>query len=238
MAEKKTRNQTEEVKDNAKIEPAEETGKEVPEEAKPETSEDKELRTSTENNRKKKAERREAKAARKEANMVEEKKRRPNNGLIALLIFGVLIGMFAFIWGYNYFQKAESIEKYMEDNGMAELYSRFAIDEYTTAAVKAEGNTIKIVIKIADNAPKDAVSKYKGKEGEKNLKDIGAYYLTAFKPETRGFGGEAKILAKQGEKRINHVKMTYREAKKYVKDAEKKAKEEAENGGGSGDSGE
>ena len=46
MAEKKTRNQTEEVKDNAKTEPAEETGKEVPEEAKPETTEEKELRTS------------------------------------------------------------------------------------------------------------------------------------------------------------------------------------------------
>ena len=235
MAEKKNRKEAEEVKK----EEAKDKAKEVAaKEEHKETSEEKDLRTSTENNRKKKAERREAKAARKEANMVEEKKRRPNNGLIALLIFGVLIGMFAFIWGYNYFQKSESIEKYMEDNGMAELYSHFAIDEYTTAAVKADGNTIKIVIKVADNAPKDAVNKYKGKEGEKNLKDIGAYYLTAFKPETRGFGGETKILAKQGEKRINYVKMTYREAKKYVKDAEKKAKEEAENGGGSGNSGE
>lgn len=194
-----------------------------------EVKEVKEVRASTENNRKKKAERREAKAARKEANKVEEKKRRPNNALIAVLIFGVLIGMFAFIWGYNYYKKAESIEKYMEDNGMAEIYSQFMIDEYTTAAVKAEGNTIKIVVKLAEDAPEDTVSKYEGEEGEKSLKDIGAYYLTAFKPEARGFGGEARMLAKQGDKKLKYVKMTYREAKKYVKDAEKKAKEEAGN---------
>lgn len=223
MAEKETRKKAEE-------------NIEEPKTVKEEAVEEKAMRESTENNRRKKAERREAKAARKEANMVEDKKRRPNNALLALLIFGVLIGMFAFIWGYNYFQKAESIEKYMEDNGMAELYSRFQIDEYTTAAVKADGNTIKIVIKVAEDAPKDAVNKYKGKEGEKSLKDIGAYYLTAFKPETRGFGGEARMLAKQGDNKLKYVKMTYREAKKYVKDAEKKAKEEAENGtSGSGE---
>ena len=223
MAEKETRKKAEENIEEAK-------------KVKEEAAEEKAMRESTENNRRKKAERREAKAARKEANMVEDKKRRPNNALLALLIFGVLIGMFAFIWGYNYFQKAESIEKYMEDNGMAELYSRFQIDEYTTAAVKADGNTIKIVIKVAEDAPKDTVNKYKGKEGEKSLKDIGAYYLTAFKPETRGFGGEARMLAKQGDKKLKYVKMTYREAKKYVKDAEKKAKEEAENGtSGSGE---
>ncbi len=244
MAEKenKTRKKTEEIKDEAKAakeEAAVETRtskKEAADEVKASKkeageaakTEEKEMRTSTENNRRKKAERREAKAARKEANMVEEKKRRPNNAVIAVMIFGVLIGMFAFIWGYNYFQKAESIEKYMEENGMSEVYSRFSIDEYTTAAVKAEGNTIKIVVKVADDAPKDVVSKYKGKEGEKSLKDIGAYYLTAFKPEVRGFSGEARVLAKQGDKKLKYVKMTYREAKKYVKDAEKKAGEETE----------
>ena len=262
MAEKETKKKTEEIKEEVKEEikdagtkdekPAKKDDaakdekpvkKDDAKDAKPVkkdgASEDaKELRTSTENNRRKKAERREAKAARKEANMVEEKKRRPNNALIAVLIFGVIIGMFAFIWGYNYFQKAESIEKYMEENGMAEVYSRFMIDEYTTAAVKAEGNTIKIVIKVADDAPKDAVSKYKGKEGEKSLKDIGAYYLTALKPETRGFTGEARMLAKQGDKKLTYVKMTYREAKKYVKDAEKKAQEEAEKGTGSGETSE
>ena len=53
----------------------------------------------------KKAERREAKAARKAANKIEEKKSRPNNLLIGLMIFGVVVGMFAFVLGYNYFSK-------------------------------------------------------------------------------------------------------------------------------------
>ena len=190
--------------------------------------EEKELKESTENNRKKKAERREAKAARKEANRVEEKKRTPNNKLIALLIFGVIFVMFAAIWGYNYYQKAESIEAYMEDTGMAEIYGSFMVDEYTTAKVKAEGNTIKIVLKVAEDAPEDVVNEYKGEDGEKNLKDIGAYFLTAFKPEVRGFGGEVRVVAKQGDERLGYVKMTYREAKKYVKDAEKEAEEDSD----------
>ena len=241
MAEKETKEkkETKEVKevkekkkkaDEAPDKKAEETQKKEPEvKADEEAAEEvKELKTSTENNRRKKAERREAKAARKEANMVEEKKRRPNNALIAVLIFGVMIGMFAFIWGYNYFQKPESIEAYMEKNGMTEIYKSFMVDEYTTAAVKAEGNTVKIVLKIAEDAPEEAVEEYKGEDGEKNLKDIGAYFLTSFKPEVRGITGEFKALAKQGDERLCYVKMSYREAKKYVKEAEKEAEEEAE----------
>ena len=208
-----------------------EVKEEVKEEAKEKASEEKELLTSTENNRRKKAERREAKAARKEANKVEEKKRRPNTALIALLIFGVMIGMFAFIWGYNYYQKSESIEKYMEETGMTEVYKSFMVDDYTTAAVKAEGNTVKVVLKVAEDAPEDAVKEYKGKDGEDNLKDIGAYFLTSMKPEVRGFSAEARVLAKQGDEKLGYVKMSYRDAKKYVKDAQKKAAE----GGGESD---
>ena len=189
-----------------------------------------EMKTSTENNRRKKAERREAKAARKEANKVEEKKKRPNNGILALMIFGVIAVMFAVIWGYNYYQKAESIEAYMEKNGMAEVYQNFMIDEYTTCSVKAEGNTVKVVLKVAEDAPEDAVNEYKGEDGEKNLKDIGAYFLTSFKPEVRGIGAEARVLAKQGDEKLCYVKMSYREAKKYVEEAQKEAKEEDDTG--------
>ena len=218
-----------EVKEAKKAEETKEEKETVKEEP-VEAAEDKEMRTSTENNRKKKAERREAKAARKEANKVEEKKRRPNNALIALLIFGVLVGMFAFIWGYNYYKKAESIEKYMKDTGMAEAYKNFMVDEYTTAAVKAEGNTVKVVLKVPEDAPEDTVKEYKGEDGEENLKDIGAYFLTSLKPQARGFGGEVRVLAKQGDEKLSYVRMTYREAKKYVKEAQKKAEKEAENG--------
>ena len=49
--------------------------------------ENKELKASTEAKRQKKADRRDAKAARKEANKVEEKKSRPNNIILAVMIF-------------------------------------------------------------------------------------------------------------------------------------------------------
>lgn len=223
MAEKK-----EAKKETKKEEAVKAKAEEAVEEAKEEVKEEEKQLSSTENNRRKKAERREAKAARKAANMVEEKKRRPNNALIALLIFGVVFGMFAFIGGYNYYQKSPSIEKYMEDNGMTEAYKSFAMDEYTKASVKAEGNTIKIVLKIAEDAPEEAVETYKGEDGKDELREMGAYLLTSMKPETRGFTGEAKMLVKQGDKKINYVKMSYREAKKFKKEAEKKAEEEAE----------
>ena len=232
-AERKGKETSKEKKtsEKAKKDAKDEVKEEVKEEAKEKASEEKELLTSTENNRRKKAERREAKAARKEANKVEEKKRRPNNALIAMLIFGVMIGMFAFIWGYNYYQKSESIEKYMEETGMTEVYKSFMVDDYTTAAVKADGNTVKVVLKVAEDAPEDAVKEYKGKDGEDNLKDIGAYFLTSMKPEVRGFSAEARVLAKQGDEKLGYVKMSYRDAKKYVKDAQKKAAE----GGGESD---
>ncbi len=225
MAEKKS-----EKKEAKKVEKKEavkaEKAKEAKEEVKEEVKEEAAVQlSSTENNRRKKAERREAKAARKAANQVEEKKRRPNNALIAILIFGVVFGMFAFIWGYTYYQKSPSIEKYMKDNGMTEMYKSFAIDEYTTASVKAEGNTIKIVLKLAEDAPEDAVKNYKGKEGTKTLKEIGAYFLTSMKPETRGFTGEVKMVVKQGDKKINSLSMNYREAKKFVKEQEKESGE-------------
>ena len=223
-ASKKAKKEAEkEVRDEA-VKEAEEAKEEIKEEA----SEEKAMRTSTENNRRKKAERREAKAARKEANKVEEKKKRPSNAVLAILIFGVLIGMFAFIWGYNYYQKSESIEKYMEESGMSEVYSNFMVDQYTTCAVKAEGNTIKIVLKVAEDAPEDAVNEYKGEDGEKNLKDIGAYFLNSLKPQTRGFSGEVKVVARQGDERLSYVKMTYREAKKYVEEKQKESEEDQE----------
>ena len=177
----------------------------------------------------KKKEAREAKAARKAANMVEEKKSRPNNALLAILIFGILIGMFAFIAGYNYFQKSASIEKYMEDNGVLESFSDFEYDEHTKGVLKAEGNTVKMVLKVDEDAPKETVEQFEGEEGTEKLKEIAAYFLTTYKPMTRGFGGTAKVAAKQGEKTINSVKMSYREAKNFVKEMEKKYEEEAEN---------
>ena len=123
-------------------------------------AENKELKASTEAKRQKKAERRDAKAARKEANKVEEKKSRPNNIVLALLIFGVLIIMFAFAGGYNYFSKPATIEKYMTDNGIDQMYSGVPVTEHTTMTLKADKNTVKIWLNIAEDAPDSELEQY------------------------------------------------------------------------------
>ena len=172
-------------------------------------AENKELKASTEAKRQKKAERRDAKAARKEANKVEEKKSRPNNIVLALLIFGVLIIMFAFAGGYNYFSKPATIEKYMTDNGIDQMYSGVPVTEHTTMTLKADKNTVKIWLNIAEDAPDSELEQYKGEDGTK----------------TRALSGTVKIKAKQGDETVNYVKMSYSEAKKFAKEAQKEAEE-------------
>ena len=188
-------------------------------------AENKELKASTEAKRQKKAERRDAKAARKEANKVEEKKSRPNNIVLALLIFGVLIIMFAFAGGYNYFSKPATIEKYMTDNGVDQMYSGVPVTEHTTMTLKADKNTVKIWLNIAEDAPDSELEQYKGEDGTKTLKNMGAYFLTSMKPQTRALSGTVKIKAKQGDETVNYVKMSYSEAKKFAKEAQKEAEE-------------
>ena len=188
-------------------------------------AENKELKASTEAKRQKKAERRDAKAARKEANKVEEKKSRPNNIVLALLIFGVLIIMFAFAGGYNYFSKPATIEKYMTDNGIDQMYSGVPVTEHTTMTLKADKNTVKIWLNIAEDAPDSELEQYKGEDGTKTLKNMGAYFLTSMKPQTRALSGTVKIKAKQGDETVNYVKMSYSEAKKFAKEAQKEAEE-------------
>jgi hypothetical protein len=191
-------------------------------------TENKEIKVSTEAKRQKKAERRDAKAARKEANKVEEKKSRPNNIILAVMIFGVIIVMFAFAGGYNYFSKPATIEKYMEDNGIAEMYSDVPVTTNTTMKLRGDKNTVKIWLNIAEDAPEEEVAQYKGKDGEETLKNMGAYFLTSFKPETRAFGGTVKVKAKQGDETVNYVEMSYSEAKKFAEEAQKEAEEAAE----------
>lgn len=191
-------------------------------------ADNKELKASTEAKRQKKAERRDAKAARKEANKVEEKKSRPNNIILALMIFGVLIIMFAAAGGYNYFSKPATIEKYMKDNGVLDMYKDVPVTEHTTMKLGADRNTIKIVLSMDEDASKEEIENYKGDDGTETLKNMGAYFLTGTKPQTRALSGTVKIKVKQGDETINYVKMSYSEAKKFQKEMQKKAEEEAE----------
>ena len=188
-------------------------------------ADNKELKASTEAKRQKKADRRDAKAARKEANKAEEKKTRPNNIILAVMIFGVLIIMFAFAGGYNYFSKPATIEKYMKDNGIDEMYTDIPVTEHTTMKLRADKNTVKIWVNIGEDATEEEVAQYQGEDGAKTLKNMGAYFLTSMKPETRAFGGTVKVKAKQGKETINYVKMSYSEAKKFAKEAQKEAEE-------------
>ena len=189
--------------------------------------ENKELKASTEAKRQKKADRRDAKAARKEANKVEEKKSRPNNIILAIMIFGVLIIMFAFVSGYNYFSKPANVEKYVKDNGIDEMYKKTPISEHTTMTLKAEKNTLKIWLNIDEDAPEDEVKLYQGEEGTDTLKNMGSYFLTSIKPQTRAFSADVKATLSVGDEELQSVEMSYKEAKKYLKDLEKKSEEEA-----------
>ena len=185
----------------------------------------------------KKAQRREAKAARKAANKIEEKKSRPNNALIALLIFGVLIAMFAFVLGYNYFSKPATIEKYMEKNGGEEVYGNLQLDMYSTASITADGNSVKIDMTVNgddEETVKAAKEYYSGEDGEEQLKQVSAYILTNMKPETRAFSANVKTTVKSGDDELKSVEMTYKEAKDYIEDLQKKAQEEAEQAEGDG----
>ena len=189
------------------IEKAAETAEDVAENAiaeQTESADDPAVKVSSK--RIKKAERREAKAARKAANKIEEKKSRPNNALIALLIFGVVIAMFAFVIGYNYFSKPATIEKYLEKNGGEEVYGSMQVDELTTAKITAKGNSMTVEMTI-DGSNKEAAELakeyYTGENGEKQLKNISAYFLTGTKPETRAFSADIKTTVKLGDEELN-----------------------------------
>ena len=179
----------------------------------------------------KKAQRREAKAARKAANKIEEKKSRPNNALIAILIFGVVVGMFAFVLGYNYFSKPASIAKYIEDNGGADAFGAMQIDAYTKANITAEGNTMTIAMTadVEDEAAsKEIEDYYGGDDGKENLEYLTAYFLTNIKPQTRAFSAKASTTYTLNGKEINSVEMTFKEAKDLMEKKAEEAEEAAE----------
>ena len=84
---------------------------------------------------------------------------------------------------------------------------------------------MKIWLNIDEDAPDSELEQYKGEEGTKTLKNMGAYFLTSMKPETRALSGTVKVKAKQGDESVNYVKMSYSEAKKFAKEAQKEAEE-------------
>lgn len=157
---------------------------------------------STTNNRKKKAERRELKNQRKSSNKKEELKNSPNNLLLGLLIFGIIVLMFAVGHGIKYFQKEATLESYIEKN--KDMYESTVMDEYTTLNISAKKNrmNMELVINSDDEAYiKEATDYYTGEDGTKNLKYSIAYYLVPIKEETRALysDGQMKVIVNDKE---------------------------------------
>ncbi len=224
---KKTAAETDVTEAAEKIEETEEIVQEAVEEA----AQAEETPVKVSSKRIKKAERREAKAARKAANKIEEKKTRPNNLLIGIMIFAVVVGMFAFVLGYNYFSKPATIAKYIEKNGGKEAFSGMQIDQYTTADVTAEGNSMTISFKSEtddEEAAKEIREYYSGDEGKEMLEYYAEQMLTGMKPRTRAFSADVKAVFTLNGEELNSVEMTYKEAKEKMEEAEEEAKEAAE----------
>ena len=145
--------------------------------------------------------------------------------------------MFAFVLGYNYFSKPATIEKYIEKNGGKEVYGQLQLDMYSTASITAKGNSVKIDMTVNGDdkeTAKAAKEYYKGDDAEEQLKQISASILTNMKPETRAFSANVKTTVKSGDDELKSVEMTYKEAKDYIEDLQKKAQEEAEQAEGGG----
>ena len=195
-----------------------------------ENKENKELKASTIANREKKKEAREAKAARKAANVEEDKKKRPSNLVLTILIFGVIIFMFVFVKAYGYLSKPANIEAYLSEN--SETYSNMMVDAFTTADITAEGNSMTIALKadtMGDESATDYLKEYyEGEDGEETLKYLGAYFLTTMKPEVRGFSADVTVNLSIGDEEVKSVKMTYKEAKDFMKPDEEEAEEDAD----------
>ena len=142
-----------------------------------------------------------------------------------MLIFGVVVGMFAFVLGYNYFSKPATIAKYIEKNGGEEQFGNMQIDEYTTANVTAEGNSMTISF-TAETDDKDVASQireaYSGDAGKKMLEYYAEQMLTGIKPQTRAFSADAKAVFTLNGEEISSVEMTYKEAKEKMEEAQKK----------------
>ena len=163
----------------------------------------------TERKRAEKAANREAKAARKEVHIVEDKKRRMGNGLLALLIFGVIALMFVGVWGYNYAAKESSIESYIANHGGEEAYSSIMISEQETLSVTAEKNDMKVVLEVKTDDASKQEEYFKGDEGNNWMQYIGAYYLATMKPACRGMSASANCVANINGKEAANVTVNW-----------------------------
>ena len=193
------------------------------------------MKQSTINKREKKTANRDAKTTRKAANKVEEKKNTPNNLLLGILIFGIILSMFVIGGCIKYFQKDATIESYLEKN--KDTYAEMVLDDETTAYITAKRNNMnyKMVITTKDKDLIKEVEEYYGdsEDGRKNLKYLGAYYLSAIKPETRALFSDVHASIVINDEEIAKTYLTCYDADRiiagtYYNGLEKQEKESVE----------
>lgn len=169
--------------------------------------------TRKDRNRAEKAARREAKAARKEAQKIEEKKNHLSNGILALLIFGVIALMFVSVWGIRYFQKDASIEAYIDANGGKDAYSSIQLSDEQTMSVTADKNKLNIVLDVECENGKEDVEYYKSDEGVDQMKFMAAYYLGTLKPHARGISAKADCTVNVNGKEVQNTQVKWGDVK-------------------------
>lgn len=190
------------------------------------------MKESTKNNRLKKEERRANKAAKKAKNTKIEKRTNPNNLIIFLLIILVIGGVFGGIFGYKWFQKDASIQKYLSKEENASM-KEMQMDEYTTMKISAKKNDMKMQLIVdTSTANKDDLKEikeyYKGEDAQKYVKYMASMYLINMKASTRALKPTVKYSIKLDDKIIKTEKLTYRMAKKFIKEQQTTTEETQE----------
>ena len=190
------------------------------------------MKESTKNNRLKKEERRANKAAKKAKNTKIEKRTNPNNLIIFLLIILVIGGVFGGIFGYKWFQKDASIQKYLSKEENASM-KEMQMDEYTTMKISAKKNDMKMQLIVdTSTANKDDLKEikeyYKGEDAQKYVKYMASMYLINMKASTRALKPTVKYSIKLDDKVIKTEKLTYRMAKKFIKEQQTTTEETQE----------
>lgn len=167
-------------------------------------------------NRAEKAARRKIKAARKEAQIVEEKKSHMSNGILAILIFGVITLMFVSVWGIQYFQKDASIEAYIEANGGKEAYSGIQLGEEQTMSITAEKNKMQVLMDVKCDDGKEDEEYYKSEDGQNQMKFMAAYYLGTIKPHVRGGSVKADCIVNVNDKEVLNTEVKWKDVEEIL----------------------
>ena len=162
---------------------------------------------------KKSREKRELEAAKKKKN-----DGRPNNLLIAVLIFGTVALMFAFIWGYKYFHLSKNIQTYMKEAGYDTVFENMQIDDSTVMSVTAKKNKLSIVTTVTTDDHEAAKKKYSSEEGKDSVKYMASYYLYTLKSNCRGLTASATYTVKVNDEQVLKDTISFRQATSFLKE--------------------